>query len=214
MVLHATLHYCQSLGREQITVDDAETFIHPSAVVEPGAQIGAGTRIWHFCHVMAGARIGVLCSFGQNCFVAGGVIVGDRARIQNNVSLYAGVELEDEVFVGPSVVFTNVIRPRAMVSRRHEFRRTRVGRGATLGANATILPGITLSEYCLVGAGAVISGDVPAFALMLGVPARLSGWVSRHGEPLEFGSDGAARCPATGERYRKTLDRVEWLNSV
>jgi UDP-2-acetamido-3-amino-2,3-dideoxy-glucuronate N-acetyltransferase len=176
--------------------------IHPTAVIDPGARIGSNTRIWHFCHVMSGAIIGDECSLGQNCFVASGVRVGNRVRVQNNVSLYEGVEVEDDVFLGPSMVFTNVWNPRGVVSRKHEFRKTRVGRGATVGANATILPGVILGDYCFVGAGAVVRTDVPPFALVVGVPARLAGWVSRHGQKLRFDAHGWAKCPATGERYR------------
>jgi UDP-2-acetamido-3-amino-2,3-dideoxy-glucuronate N-acetyltransferase len=183
--------------------------IHPSAIVDAGAVIGAGTRVWHFCHVMSGARIGAACVFGQNCFVGSAVVVGDRVKVQNNVSLYDGVELEDEVFVGPSAVFTNVSNPRAAVSRRIEFRMTLVKPGATVGANATVLPGLTLGEHCFVAAAAVVTEDVPAFALVTGVPARMAGWVSRHGERLELDAEGRARCPATGERYRLVAGRLE-----
>ena len=193
--------------------DSGARLVHASAVIDDGAEIGEGTRIWHFCHVMAGARIGSGCSLGQNCFVASGVRIGNGVKIQNNVSVYEGVELEDQVFVGPSVVFTNVASPRARVSRKHEYRKTRVRLGATLGANATILPGVTLGEYCLVGAGAVVTRDVPAFALVVGAPARVSGWVSRRGERLEFDARGKGSCPATGERYEKTGERVSLIES-
>jgi UDP-2-acetamido-3-amino-2,3-dideoxy-glucuronate N-acetyltransferase len=178
----------------------AAVFVHPSAVVDSGAELADGVRIWHFCHVMGGARLGASSQLGQGCFVGHGVRIGSRTRIQNNVSIYEGVEIEDDVFVGPSVVFTNVMNPRAHVSRRAEFRRTLVRRGASIGANATILPGVTLGEYCLVGAGAVVRGEVRPFALVVGAPAREIGWISRHGERLEF-RDGVAVCPATDERY-------------
>lgn len=181
-------------------------FIHPTAVVDDGAQIGDGTKIWHFCHVMAGARIGEQCSFGQGCFVAAGARVGSGVRVQNNVSLYDGVVLEDDVFVGPSAVFTNVTNPRAPVSRRAEYQRTVVGRGATIGANATIMPGRRLGVYCFVAAGAVVVYDVPDFALVMGMPAAQTGWMSRHGRKLTFDEDGLATCPGTGERYRLMLD--------
>jgi UDP-2-acetamido-3-amino-2,3-dideoxy-glucuronate N-acetyltransferase len=176
--------------------------IHPTAVVgEPGA-IGAGTRIWHFCHIMAGAVIGEGCVVGQGCFVAAGAVVGSRVKLQNNVSVYEGVTLEDEVFCGPSAVFTNVRNPRAAVPRKAEYRRTLVKRGATIGANATVLPGVTVGEHAFVGAGATVTRDVPAFALVVGVPARRRGWMSRHGEVLAFDDSGHATCPATGEKYR------------
>jgi UDP-2-acetamido-3-amino-2,3-dideoxy-glucuronate N-acetyltransferase len=178
------------------------SFVHPTAVVDAGAVIGAETRIWHFCHVMGGAVIGERCSFGQGSFVAGGVRVGNGVKVQNNVSLYDGVTLEDEVFVGPSAVFTNVSNPRASVVRKHEYRPTRVERGATIGANATIVCGVTLGKWCFVAAGAVVTRDVPAHALVAGVPARRIGWVSRYGERLAPDEKGEAVCPATGERYR------------
>lgn len=175
--------------------------IHESAVVEPGARIGARTAIWHFCHVMGGAEIGADCSFGQGCFVAAGVRVGARVRVQNHVSLFDGVTLADEVFVGPGAVFTNVMNPRAQISRRHEYRPTRVLHGATIGANATILPGVTIGEHAFVAAGALVRRDVGAFELVAGVPATRRGWMSRHGERLIPDEEGRARCPATGERY-------------
>lgn len=190
---------------------DSPPSIHPTAVVEPDARIGSGTRIWHFCHVMAGARIGSGCSFGQNCYIAGGVTVGDRVKVQNNVSLYDGVVIGDEVFIGPSAVFTNVTRPRAAVSRRDRYEQTRVERGATIGANATILPGVVLGAYCFVAAGAVVRNDVEPHALVAGVPARRVGWVSRHGERLEFDAAGSARCPATGEEYARAANGVRLL---
>jgi len=171
---------------------------HATAVVERPVSIGAATKIWHFTHVMAHARIGARCSLGQNVFVASRAVVGDGCRIQNNVSVYEGVELADDVFVGPSAVFTNVINPRAFVQRRDQLRRTLVGRGATIGANATIVCGNELGAYCMVAAGAVVTADVPAHTLVAGVPARAIGWVSRHGERL--GED--LRCPVTGEQYR------------
>lgn len=176
-------------------------FVHATAVVDPEAELGAGVRIWHFCHVMKRAVLGEGSQLGQGCFVGEGVRIGARVRVQNNVSLYEGVELEDDVFVGPSVVFTNVLNPRAHVSRRREFRRTLVRTGASLGANATILPGVTLGSYCMIGAGSVVLSDVRAFAVVVGSPAREVGWMSRHGERLEF-AHGHAVCPATGERYR------------
>jgi len=176
------------------------TVIHPSAIVDDGAVLGADCRVWHFVHISAGARIGTGCSFGQNAFVANDVRIGDNVKIQNNVSVYDAVTLEDEVFCGPSVVFTNVHNPRAAVVRKNEYRPTLVKRGATLGANCTIVCGTTIGHHAFVGAGAVVSRDVPDFALVVGVPAKQIGWMSRHGERLNF-VDGAAACPATGERY-------------
>ncbi len=178
--------------------------IHPSAIVDDGAKIGDGTRIWHWTHVCAGASIGARCSLGQNVYVAPRATVGNNVKIQNNVSVYDEVTLEDDVFCGPSMVFTNVINPRSEISRKADYRKTLVKRGATLGANCTIVCGVTIGSYAFVGAGAVVNRDVPDFALMLGVPARQAGWMSRHGERLELPltGDGAASCPHTGERYR------------
>ena len=178
--------------------------VHPSAIVDEGAVLGDGCRVWHFVHICAGARIGRGCSFGQNVFVGNDVVVGDNVKIQNNVSVYDAVTLEDDVFCGPSMVFTNVYNPRAAVERKAEYRRTRVRRGATLGANCTIVCGVTIGAHAFVGAGAVVNRDVPDFALMLGVPARQAGWMSRHGErlALPLAGDAEAACPATGERYR------------
>jgi UDP-2-acetamido-3-amino-2,3-dideoxy-glucuronate N-acetyltransferase len=188
---------------------DPSAEIDALAVVDAGAVIGPRTKVWHFCHVMAGAKIGADCSFGQGCFVAGRARVGDRVRVQNNVSVYDGVELEDEVFVGPSAVFTNVTNPRAAISRRGEFRKTLVSRGATIGANATVVAGVTLGEHAFVAAGAVVTRDVPAFALVAGVPAKQIGWMSRHGERLELDTEGRAACRATGERYRLREGELE-----
>ena len=158
------------------------TTIHPSAFVDDGAELGEDCRVWHFVHISAGARIGARCSFGQNVFVGNDVRIGDNVRVQNNVSIYDAVTLEDDVFCGPSMVFTNVYNPRSAVSRKAEYRRTRVKRGATLGANCTIVCGIAIGRYAFVGAGAVVNRDVPDFALMVGVPARQIGWMSRHGD--------------------------------
>ena len=179
------------------------TIIHPSAIVDEGAQLGEDCRVWHFVHISAGARIGARCSFGQNVYVGNDVAIGDNVKIQNNVSVYDAVTLEDDVFCGPSMVFTNVYNPRAAVSRKDDYRPTLVRRGATLGANCTIVCGTAIGRYAFVGAGAVINRDVPDFALMVGVPARQIGWMSRHGERLDLplAGDGEAICTSTGETY-------------
>jgi UDP-2-acetamido-3-amino-2,3-dideoxy-glucuronate N-acetyltransferase len=179
------------------------TTIHPTAIVDAGAELGEGCRVWHFVHISAGACIGRGCSFGQNVFVGNDVRIGDNVKIQNNVSVYDAVTLEDDVFCGPSMVFTNVYNPRAAVVRKGEYRRTLVRRGATLGANCTVVCGTTVGRFAFVGAGAVINRDVPDFALMVGVPARQIGWMSRHGErlALPLTGEGEAACPATREAY-------------
>jgi UDP-2-acetamido-3-amino-2,3-dideoxy-glucuronate N-acetyltransferase len=175
--------------------------IHPSAIVDAGAVLGDGTRVWHFAHVCGGARIGAGCSLGQNVFIGNDVRIGDKVKIQNNVSVYDAVAIEDEVFCGPSMVFTNVYNPRAAVVRKNEYRPTLVRRGATLGANCTIVCGVTIGRYAFIAAGAVVNRDVPDFALMAGVPARRVGWISRFGERLALRERGRARCPHTGELY-------------
>jgi UDP-2-acetamido-3-amino-2,3-dideoxy-glucuronate N-acetyltransferase len=176
-------------------------YIHPSAFVDAGVQIGGETKIWHFCHVMSGTRIGTACTFGQNVFIGKDVTIGNGVKIQNNVSVYAGVELGDDVFVGPSAVFTNVINPRSAVERKDEFRKTHVGRGATIGANATILCGIEIGRFAFVGAGAVVTRTVADYALVVGSPARQSGWMSEMGHKLDFGPEGEARCPGDDGVY-------------
>lgn len=180
--------------------------IHPSAIVDEGAVIGEESRVWHFVHVCGGARIGARVSLGQNVFVGNRVVIGDDCKIQNNVSVYDNVTLEEGVFCGPSMVFTNVYNPRAEVERKSEFRDTLVRRGATLGANSTIVCGVTIGAYAFVGAGAVINHDVPDYALMVGVPARQIGWMSEYGErlPLPLTGDGEAVCPHSGMVYRLT----------
>jgi UDP-2-acetamido-3-amino-2,3-dideoxy-glucuronate N-acetyltransferase len=177
--------------------------IHPTAVIDDGAIIGDGTRIWHWVHVCAGARIGFGCSLGQNVFIGNRVLIGANVKIQNNVSVYDNVTLEDEVFCGPSMVFTNVYNPRSAVSRKDEYRDTLVKRGATLGANCTVVCGTRIGEYAFVGAGAMVNRDVAPFALVVGVPARQIGWMSRFGERLELPlrGNGRARCAATGDVY-------------
>lgn len=177
--------------------------IHSTAIVDQGAQIGATSRIWHWVHVCSGAVIGEGCSLGQNVFVGNKVKIGDRVKIQNNVSVYDNVMIEDDVFCGPSMVFTNVYNPRAAIERKNEYRNTLVRQGATLGANCTIVCGATIGRYAFVGAGAVVNKDVPDFALVVGVPARQIGWMSRHGEQLDLPLTGNAQatCPATGDQY-------------
>jgi len=184
------------------------TTIHPTAIVDDGAVLGDGCRVWHWVHISGGARIGAGCSFGQNVFVGNDVAIGDNVKIQNNVSVYDAVTLEDDVFCGPSMVFTNVYNPRSAVARRNEYRRTLVRQGATLGANSTLVCGITVGRHAFVGAGAVVQKDVPDFALVVGVPARQIGWMSRFGERLELplaapaGQPVETTCPHNGDRYR------------
>jgi UDP-2-acetamido-3-amino-2,3-dideoxy-glucuronate N-acetyltransferase len=176
-------------------------YIHPTAVVDEGALIGEGSKIWHFTHLMPGCRLGRNCNVGQNVFIDSGVSIGDGVKIQNNVSVYKGVVIEDEVFLGPSAVFTNVINPRSFIERKHEFRQTIVRRGASIGANATIVCGVEIGEYALVGAGSVVTKNVLPFALVYGNPAVQQGWVSRVGHRLEFDEKGNAVCSNLGERY-------------
>lgn len=187
--------------------------IHPTAIVDPGARIGDGTRIWHWVHVSGGANIGANCSLGQNVFVGNKVTIGNNVKIQNGVSVYDNVTLEDDVFCGPSMVFTNVYNPRAAVSRRNEYRDTLVRRGATLGANCTVVCGVSVGEYAFVGAGSVVNRDVPDFALVVGVPARQIGWMSRFGERLDLpvSGDGQTVCPRTGDRYVLSGNRCRLL---
>jgi UDP-2-acetamido-3-amino-2,3-dideoxy-glucuronate N-acetyltransferase len=192
--------------------------VHESAYVDAGAVIGAGSRVWHFCHVLGGAVIGERCSLGQNVVVMNAVKIGNNVKIQNNVSVYEGVELEDDVFCGPSMVFTNVYNPRSAVTRKHEYRRTLVERGASIGANATIVCGVTIGRYAFIGAGAVINRDVPAYALMAGVPAKRIGWMSEAGHRLESvstsGDVETLRCPGTARLYSRRGDVVTPLEET
>lgn len=188
--------------------EEKNYFAHPTAVVDEGCEIGEGTKVWHFCHLMPGARIGRGCSLGQNVFVASGVVLGDNVKVQNNVSIYTGVTCEPDVFLGPSMVFTNVVNPRSAVNRKNEYQETRVGRGASIGANATIVCGNPIGEYAFIGAGSVVTKTVPAYALVVGNPARQIGWMSRHGERLTFDENGKAVCPGSGERYLLTQGKV------
>lgn len=184
--------------------DSTQPSLHPTAIIDEGATIGAGSRVWHFAHVCSGAVIGQNCSLGQNVFVGNQVRIGDRCKIQNNVSIYDNVYLEEGVFCGPSMVFTNVYNPRALIERKAEYRDTRVQRGATLGANCTIVCGVTIGRFAFVGAGSVVTEDLPDYALVVGVPARQIGWMSEYGEKLDLPLDGDAEaiCPHTGARYQ------------
>lgn len=182
-------------------------FVHPTAVIDDGAEIGAGTKVWHFCHISAGAKIGERCNLGQNVFIGPGVTIGSNVKIQNNVSVYPGVTIEDDVFLGPSCVLTNVTNPRSQVVRHDIYEKTLLRRGCTVGANATVLCGITVGRYAFVAAGAVVARDVPDYALMVGVPARHEGFMSRHGHRLRFDGRGNAVCPESGFRYSLTDNR-------
>ena len=175
-------------------------FVHNSSFVDDGVSIGNGTKVWHFCHILSGTTIGKDCSFGQNCVVGGDVKVGSGVKVQNNVSIYKGVEVEDDVFLGPSMVFTNVINPRAFITRKEEFKKTLLKKGCSIGANATIVCGVTIGEYALIGSGAVVNRNVKPYALMVGVPAKQIGWVGVSGNTLEFGSDNIAT-DNDGRRY-------------
>ena len=187
---------------------------HPTAIVDDGASVGEGTRIWHWTHVCGGARIGERCSLGQNVYIGNRVVIGNKVKIQNNVSVYDTVTLEDDVFCGPSMVFTNVDNPRSAIPRKDQFRPTLVRRGATLGANCTVVCGVTIGQYAFVGAGAVVTDDVPDFALMLGVPAKRAGWMSRYWERLDLPLEGKAetKCPHTGDRYRLAGDLCQLVS--
>jgi len=192
--------------------ENQEYFKHPSAIVDPPANIGPGTKIWHWVHVMKGAEIGNDCVLGQNVYVGSKAILGNNVRVQNNVSIYDRVILEDDVFCGPSMVFTNVINPRSAIERKDEYMDTLVKKGASIGANATIICGNTIGEYAFIGAGSVITNDVPAYALVVGVPGKQIGWVSRAGLRLYFDQDGYASCPETGEKYKLEKESVTLIS--
>jgi UDP-2-acetamido-3-amino-2,3-dideoxy-glucuronate N-acetyltransferase len=190
----------------------APVFVHESAYIDAPCEIGRGTKIWHFCHVSKGARIGTNCVLGQNVFVASDVVVGSHVKIQNNVSLYTGTIVEDDVFLGPSCVLTNVTNPRAQINRQRLYERTTLRRGATIGANATVVCGITVGRYAFVAAGAVVSRDVPDYALIVGVPGRHTGWMSRHGHSLARPEDDIYVCPESGYRYREQSGTLRCLD--
>lgn len=177
-------------------------FSHPTAIIDSGATIGAGTNIWHFCHLMPGCVIGENCNLGQNVFVANGVVLGNNVKVQNNVSIYEGVTCADDVFLGPSCVFTNVLNPRSAVVRKSAYLSTHLGRGVTIGANATIVCGNDIGEFAFIGAGTVVTKAVPAYALVVGNPARQIGWMSQFGHRLEFDDHGLATCPESGQQYQ------------
>ncbi|MGC3945934.1 MAG: acyltransferase [Chryseolinea sp.] len=181
---------------------ETDYYVHPSAIIDEGCSIGAGTKIWHFSHIMPNCRIGKKCNIGQNVVVSPEVVLGDNVKVQNNVSIYTGVTCEDDVFLGPSMVFTNVTNPRSAINRRDQYAKTVVQKGATIGANATIVCGHDIGAYAFIGAGAVVTKRVPNYALVLGNPARHVGWMSEFGHKLLFDSDGLATCPESGQRYR------------
>lgn len=187
-------------------------FAHPSAVIDEGCDIGPGVKIWHFCHIMPGCKIGEGCNIGQNVVVSPNVTLGKNVRVQNNVSIYEGVICEDDVFLGPSAVFTNVINPRSAISRKAEYNQTLVKRGASIGANATIVCGNEIGEFAFIGAGAVVTKPVPAYALVMGNPARQAGWMSEYGHRLHFDEHGTAHCPEGGDTYLITNNEVRKLS--
>lgn len=184
------------------------TYIHQTATIDPGAQIGDGTKIWHYSHVMPSAILGQNCILGQNVFIGNKVMLGNNVKVQNNVSIYEGVVCEDDVFLGPSMVFTNVLNPRSFLERKDEFRPTLIKKGATIGANATIVCGIEIGEYALIGAGTVVTKNIPPYALVIGNPGRQTGWVSRNGHKLSFNETGHANCPETKERYKLENNQI------
>ena len=187
---------------------ESSFFAHETAVIDANCQIGEGTKIWHFSHIMSDCTIGQHCSIGQNVVISPEVMIGNRVKIQNNVSVYTGVICEDDVFLGPSAVFTNVINPRSAIIRKNEYKQTLVQKGATIGANATIVCGITIGKYAFIGAGAVVTKNIPDYALVVGNPARQTGWMSEYGHKLKFNSDGLAICPESREQYRLENGKV------
>lgn len=192
-------------------MNGADYYVHPSSYVDDGCEIGAGVKIWHFSHIMTGCKIGEGCNIGQNVVVSPGVVLGKNVKVQNNVSLYEGVICEDDVFLGPSMVFTNVINPRSAVSRKHAYKQTLVRKGATIGANATVVCGNEIGPYAFVGAGAVITKPVASYALVAGNPAKQIGWMSEHGQRLRFDDRGFAQCAESGQRYRLANNAVSKL---
>ncbi len=188
--------------KEKDKKNSSSFYLHPSSFIDNNVQIGEGTKIWHFCHVLPNTKIGKNCSFGQNCVIGPKVKIGNGVKAQNNISIYEGVEIEDDVFLGPSMVFTNVINPRAFIQRKHEFKKTLLKKGCSIGANATIVCGVTIGRYALIGAGAVVTKDVPDFALMVGVPARQIGWVDKAGNRMEFNEEGIAVDSFDGSIYK------------
>jgi UDP-2-acetamido-3-amino-2,3-dideoxy-glucuronate N-acetyltransferase len=192
--------------------DNNQYFAHETSVIDDGCEIGEGTKIWHFTHVMSRCKIGKQCNIGQNCVISPEVVLGNNVKIQNNVSIYTGVICEDDVFLGPSMVFTNIINPRSAVIRRDQYSKTTVKKGSTIGANATIVCGNDLGEYCFIGAGSVITKEVPAYALIVGNPGRQTGWMSKYGHRLKFDSDGNATCPESGEKYVLANNQVTSIN--
>jgi UDP-2-acetamido-3-amino-2,3-dideoxy-glucuronate N-acetyltransferase len=189
-------------------MDEKDYFAHETAVIDEGCQIGKGSRIWHFTHIMTGAVLGENCNLGQNVLVSSDCILGNNVKVQNNVSIYTGVICEDDVFLGPSMVFTNVLNPRSAVIRKDEYIKTLVQKGATIGANATIICGNTLGAFCFIGAGAIVTRDVPPYALIVGNPGKHAGWMSEYGHSLRFDADGHASCPESGDKYELKNENV------
>ena len=193
---------------------DKKYFVHESSYIDDNVEIGEGTKIWHFCHVLSNTKIGKNCSFGQNCVIGPNVKIGNGVKVQNNISIYDGVEIEDDVFLGPSCVFTNVINPRAFIQRKDEFKKTLLKKGCSIGANATIVCGVTIGEYALIGAGAVVNKDVKPYALMVGVPARQIGWVDKAGNRMEFNEEGIAIDSFDGTKYAIIDGEVKVISNL